>query len=66
MSCDDLWISLRAEVLACEAAYTYILFRSLKGALSRRFESFRPINVVPDDEALVEDKYTKSLRPFGR
>ena len=44
-SCDDWWISLRAEVLKCETAYTYILPPSWTNALPVRFESFSPIDV---------------------
>ena len=33
MSCDDWWISLRAEAVKWDAAYTYILSPSRKGAL---------------------------------
>jgi hypothetical protein len=56
MSYDGWWISLWAQVIACEAAHTYILSPSPKGALSRTFEPFSPTNALPYDEAVVENK----------
>ena len=55
MSCDEWWISLHAKVVNCEAAYTYPLSPSRKGALSMSFESFSPIDAVLYDEAAVEE-----------
>jgi hypothetical protein len=62
MFCDGWWLSLCAKVVACEAAYTYILSPSPKSALSRRFESFSPINAVPYDEAVIEDTLSRCGR----
>ena len=58
-ACDNWWIRLRAKAVACEATYTYIFSRSLKGALSRRLESFRRIDAMLYDEAVVEDTLSR-------